>query len=107
MHYVTSSVIASPRALSLNSIMHWEVFSKYYLIIHEMLRKKAKATQHNRKTKQHNTTCPMYMYILPHSAYAKLGTYTVHVQHGVDTRIFKLHEIRARILQLLMTSLGS
>ena len=26
------------------------------LMIHEMLRKKGKATQHNRKTKQHNTT---------------------------------------------------
>ena len=26
------------------------------LIIHEMLSKKGKATQHNRKTKQHNTT---------------------------------------------------
>ena len=30
----------------------------YTLIIHEMLRKKGKATQHNRKTKQHNTTRP-------------------------------------------------
>ena len=29
-----------------------------FLIIHEMLRKKGKATQHNRKTKQHNTTRP-------------------------------------------------
>ena len=28
------------------------------LIIIEMLRKKGKATQHNRKTKQYNTTCP-------------------------------------------------
>ena len=29
-----------------------------FLIIHEMLRKKGKATQHNRKTKEHNTTRP-------------------------------------------------
>ena len=29
-----------------------------FLIIHDMLRKKGKATQRNRKTKQHNTTRP-------------------------------------------------
>ena len=32
------------------------------LIIHEMLRKKGKATQHNRKTKQHNTTQPRQLF---------------------------------------------
>ena len=32
------------------------------LIIHEMLRKKGKATQHNRKTKQHNTTRPRQLF---------------------------------------------
>ena len=32
------------------------------LIIHEMLRKKGKATQYNRKTKQHNTT-RVHMYV--------------------------------------------
>ena len=30
--------------------------AKHDLIIHEMIRKKGKATQHNRKTKQHNAT---------------------------------------------------
>ena len=32
------------------------------LIIHEILRKKGNATQHNRKTKQHNTTRPRQLF---------------------------------------------
>ena len=32
------------------------------LIIHDMLRKKGKVTQHNRKTKQHNTTRPRQLF---------------------------------------------
>ena len=32
------------------------------LIIHEMLRKKGKATHHNRKTKQHNKICPRQLF---------------------------------------------
>ena len=41
------------------------------LIIHEMLRKKGKATQHNRKTKQHNSpnVHVLYMYIYTHVLY--------------------------------------
>ena len=39
-------------------ICHVHAHIHDFLIIHEMLRKKGKATQHNRKTKQHNTTRP-------------------------------------------------
>ena len=32
------------------------------IMVHEMPRKKSKATQHNRKTKQHNTTRPRHYF---------------------------------------------
>ena len=39
-----------------------DILPSHDLIIHEMLRKKGKATQHNRKTKQHNTTRPRQLF---------------------------------------------
>ena len=38
--------------------LHGNMEKLHDLIIHEMFRQKGKAIQHNRKTKQHNTTRP-------------------------------------------------
>ena len=44
------------------------------LIIHEILRKKGKATQHNRKTKQDNTTCPRQLFFKEKTALGGIRT---------------------------------
>ena len=47
----------------------------YDLIIHEMLRKKDKATEHNRKTKQHNTTRPRQLFFKEKTASGGIRTH--------------------------------
>ena len=55
-----------------------------FLIIHEMLRKKGKATQHNRKTKQHNTTCPRQYFQSKKLPQVGLEPTTVRLLHVGD-----------------------
>ena len=62
--------------------------------IHEMLRKKGKATQHNRKTKQHNTTRPRQLFFKEKSClgwYMYMYTYMYIYMNRVKT--FSTHHL--------------